>query len=79
MTIAPTTAARRNRTLDDALLEARETYVARRPKSKAQHEAARANYRSLALELERLGAQMAIKDKPNSKPGKLSKSGQPQK
>jgi tetratricopeptide (TPR) repeat protein len=44
-----------------------------------QHEAARANYRSLALELERLGAQMAIKDKPNSKPGKLSKSGQPQK
>src|SRR5207302_10219435 len=42
MTIAPTTAARRNRTLDDALLEARETYVARRPKSKAQHEAARA-------------------------------------
>jgi len=28
-----------------------------------QHEAARANYRSLALELERLGAQMAIKDK----------------
>jgi tetratricopeptide (TPR) repeat protein len=44
-----------------------------------QHEAARANYRSLALELERLGAQMAIKDKPNPKPGKLSKSGQPQK
>jgi len=41
-TIAPTTAARRNRTLDDALLEARESYVARRPKSKAQHEAARA-------------------------------------
>ncbi len=41
MTIAPTTAARRNRTLDDALAEARETYVARRPKSKAQHEAAR--------------------------------------
>jgi tetratricopeptide (TPR) repeat protein len=29
-----------------------------------QHEAARANYRSLALELERLGAQMAIKNKP---------------
>src|SRR5262249_30275863 len=40
-TIAPTTAARRNRTLDDALHEARATYVARRPKSKAQHEAAR--------------------------------------
>src|SRR6201987_6274147 len=40
-TIAPTTAARRNRTLDDALGEARETYVARRPKSKTQHEAAR--------------------------------------
>jgi glutamate-1-semialdehyde 2,1-aminomutase len=40
-TIAPTTAARRNRTLDDALAEARESYVARRPKSKAQHEAAR--------------------------------------
>ena len=30
-----------------------------------QHEAARANYRSLALELERIGAQMAIKNKPN--------------
>jgi tetratricopeptide (TPR) repeat protein len=29
-----------------------------------QHEAARANYKSLALELERLGAQMAIKNKP---------------
>jgi glutamate-1-semialdehyde 2,1-aminomutase len=41
-TIAPPTAARRNRTLDDALGEARETYVARRPKSKAQHAAARA-------------------------------------
>ena len=41
-TIAPTTAARRNRTLDDALLEARESYAARRPRSKAQHEAARA-------------------------------------
>src|SRR5262249_55206447 len=40
-TIASTSAARRNRTLDDALAEARETYVARRPKSKAQHEAAR--------------------------------------
>jgi tetratricopeptide (TPR) repeat protein len=36
-------------------------------KLKPQHEAARANYKSLALELERLGAQMAIK----------SKSGQP--
>jgi tetratricopeptide (TPR) repeat protein len=34
-----------------------------------QHEAARANYKSLALELERLGAQMAIK----------GKSGQPSK
>ena len=31
-----------------------------------QHQAARANYKSLALELERLGAQMAIKNKPNS-------------
>jgi tetratricopeptide (TPR) repeat protein len=30
-----------------------------------QHEAARANYKSLALELERLGAQMAIKNKSN--------------
>jgi tetratricopeptide (TPR) repeat protein len=30
-----------------------------------QHEAARANYRSLALELERIGAQMAIKSRPN--------------
>jgi tetratricopeptide (TPR) repeat protein len=29
-----------------------------------QHEAARANYKSLAQELERLGAQMAIKNKP---------------
>ena len=40
-TSASPTAARRNRTLDDALLEARATYVARRPKSKAQHQAAR--------------------------------------
>jgi tetratricopeptide (TPR) repeat protein len=32
-----------------------------------QHEAARANYRSLAQELERLGAQMAIKPGPPSK------------
>jgi glutamate-1-semialdehyde 2,1-aminomutase len=40
-TIAPPTALRRNRTLDDALVEARETYVVRRPKSKVQHEAAR--------------------------------------
>ena len=30
------------------------------------HEAARANYRSLALELERIGAQMAIKNQPGS-------------
>jgi tetratricopeptide (TPR) repeat protein len=30
-----------------------------------QHAAARANYKSLALELERLGAQMAIKNKPS--------------
>jgi tetratricopeptide (TPR) repeat protein len=30
-----------------------------------QHDAARANYRSLALELERIGAQMAIKNRPN--------------
>ena len=29
-----------------------------------QHEAARANYKSLALELEQIGAQMAIKNKP---------------
>jgi tetratricopeptide (TPR) repeat protein len=29
-----------------------------------QHEAARANYRSLALELERIGARMAIKNRP---------------
>jgi tetratricopeptide (TPR) repeat protein len=29
-----------------------------------QHETARANYKSLARELERLGAQMAIKNKP---------------
>jgi tetratricopeptide (TPR) repeat protein len=35
-----------------------------------QHEAARANYKSLALELERLGAQMAVKNKqaPAAKP-----------
>jgi tetratricopeptide (TPR) repeat protein len=32
-----------------------------------QHEAARASYRSLALELERLGAQMAIRPGPASK------------
>ncbi len=30
-----------------------------------QHEAARANYKSLALELERIGAQMSIKNKTN--------------
>jgi tetratricopeptide (TPR) repeat protein len=30
-----------------------------------QHQAARANYKSLALELERLGAQMAIKNRPS--------------
>jgi tetratricopeptide (TPR) repeat protein len=29
-----------------------------------QHAAARANYKSLALELERIGAQMALKNKP---------------
>jgi tetratricopeptide (TPR) repeat protein len=34
-------------------------------KLNSRHEAARANYKSLALELERLGAQMAIKNKPN--------------
>ena len=35
-----------------------------------QHEAARANYKSLAQELERLGAQMAVKNKqaPAAKP-----------
>jgi tetratricopeptide (TPR) repeat protein len=31
-----------------------------------QHAAARANYKSLAQELERLGAQMAIKNKPSA-------------
>jgi tetratricopeptide (TPR) repeat protein len=31
-----------------------------------QHEAARANYKSLAQELERLGAQMAVKNKPGA-------------
>jgi tetratricopeptide (TPR) repeat protein len=36
-----------------------------------QHEAARANYKSLAQELERLGAQMAIKNKAIA-PGKSS-------
>jgi tetratricopeptide (TPR) repeat protein len=30
-----------------------------------QHEAARANYKSLAQELERLGAQMAVRNKPS--------------
>jgi len=30
-----------------------------------RHEAARANYKSLAQELERLGAQMAVKNKPS--------------
>ncbi|ABD89920.1 hypothetical protein [Rhodopseudomonas palustris] len=30
-----------------------------------QHQAARANYKSLALELERLGAQLAVKNKPS--------------
>jgi tetratricopeptide (TPR) repeat protein len=40
-----------------------------------QHEAARANYKSLAQELERLGAQMAIKNKP----GPPSKSSPPLK
>jgi tetratricopeptide (TPR) repeat protein len=40
-----------------------------------QHEAARANYKSLAQELERLGAQMAIKNKP----APASKSGAPVK
>src|SRR3979409_159131 len=39
-----------------------------------QHEAARANYKSLAQELERLGAQMAIK-----KPGPPLNSGPPSK
>jgi hypothetical protein len=40
-----------------------------------QHEAARANYKSLAQELERLGAQMAIKNKPTA----ASKSSTPVK
>jgi tetratricopeptide (TPR) repeat protein len=44
-----------------------------------QHEAARANYKSLALELERIGAQMAIKDKPNPKSSPPLKPGQPLK
>jgi len=44
-----------------------------------QHEAARANYKSLALELERLGAQMAIKDKPTPKSGQPGKPGSPVK
>ncbi len=33
-----------------------------------QHEAARANYKSLAQELERLGAEMAVKNKPGAAP-----------
>jgi tetratricopeptide (TPR) repeat protein len=44
-----------------------------------QHEAARANYKSLALELERLGAQMAIKDKQNLKSSTPSKPAPPMK
>jgi tetratricopeptide (TPR) repeat protein len=44
-----------------------------------QHEAARANYKSLALELERIGAQMAIKDKPNTKSSPPGKPVQPLK
>src|SRR6202158_6122715 len=46
-----------------------------------QHEAARANYKSLAQELERLGAQMAIKNKPIAPPnsGPASKSSPPLK
>lgn len=40
--MAVTAGQRRNRTLDDALAEARATYSARRPLSLAQHEAARA-------------------------------------
>src|ERR1700738_3022944 len=40
-----------------------------------KHEAARANYKSLAQELERLGAQMAVKSKPIAP----SKSGPPLK
>jgi tetratricopeptide (TPR) repeat protein len=46
-----------------------------------QHEAARANYKSLAQELERLGAQMAIKNKPNLPPtaAPASKSSPPLK
>jgi tetratricopeptide (TPR) repeat protein len=44
-----------------------------------QHEAARANYKSLALELERIGAQMAIKDKPNPKSSPPLKPGRPLK
>jgi tetratricopeptide (TPR) repeat protein len=44
-------------------------------KLNSQHEAARANYKSLAQELERLGAQMAVKNKPIAP----SKSGPPLK
>ncbi len=40
-----------------------------------QHAAARANYKSLALELERIGAQMAVKNKPAA----ASKPAQPLK
>ena len=44
-----------------------------------RHEAARANYKSLAQELERLGAQMAIKNKPDLKSGSPSKPSPPLK
>ena len=44
-----------------------------------QHEAARANYKSLAHELERIGAQMAIKDKTNLKSSPPGKPVQPLK
>jgi tetratricopeptide (TPR) repeat protein len=42
-----------------------------------QHAAARANYKSLALELERIGAEMAIKNKPDLKSGPPAKQVRP--
>jgi tetratricopeptide (TPR) repeat protein len=42
-----------------------------------QHAAARANYKSLAQELERIGAEMAIKNKPDLKSGPPSKQVRP--
>jgi tetratricopeptide (TPR) repeat protein len=44
-----------------------------------RHAAARANYKSLALELERIGAEMAIKNKPELRSGAPSKPSPPLK